>query len=78
MGQLVQKCQGVRSTNPNLPQPSSPDPPQTVLPEELLPHVLSNELFLQVVPISKLYTDNTGRFPVRAHSGHPYVMITYH
>ena len=28
--------------------------------------------------ISKLYTDDTGRFPVRARSGNQYVMIAYH
>ena len=43
-----------------------------------MPQVRFNELFLQVTPISKLYTDNTGCFPVRAHSGHQYVTIAYH
>ena len=28
--------------------------------------------------ISKLYTDDTGRFPIHAHSGNQYIMITYH
>ena len=31
-----------------------------------------------VTPISKLYTDDTGRFPVHAHSGNRYIMIAYH
>ena len=70
MGHLVQKLQGVRSTNLN-PQPQSS-------PEEPMHQDRSNELFLQVVPISKLYTDNTGQFHVHARSVHQYVMITYH
>ena len=70
MWHLVQKRQGVRSTKPNTPKTSSPDEP--------LPQVRSNEIFLQVTPINKLYTDNTGCFPVHTCSGHQYAMITYH
>jgi len=29
-------------------------------------------------PLSKLFTDDTGRFPVRARFGNQYVMITFH
>jgi hypothetical protein len=36
------------------------------------------EVFLCVYPSSKLYTDDTGRFPVRACLGNQYVMIGYH
>ena len=70
MGDIFQKRQGVRSTKPKLPATSSPvqQPPQ----------VRSNELYLQVTPISKLYTDDTGRFPVHARSGNKYIMIAYH
>ena len=52
MGHLVQKRQGVRSTKPK--------PPQTISPEEPIPQVRSNEIFLQVTPISKFYTGDTG------------------
>ena len=31
-----------------------------------------------VTPISKLYTDDTGRFPVHARSDNRYIMIDYH
>ena len=61
MAHLVQKRQGVRSTKPKLPA--------TSLPGQQPPQVRSNELYLQVTPISKLYTDDTGRFPVQARSG---------
>jgi hypothetical protein len=37
----------------------------------------SNKVHIRVVPISKLYTDDTGRFPVKAWSGNQYVMIAY-
>ena len=69
-GHLVQKRQGVRSTNPN-PQPPSSH-------QEPMPQVGSKKLFLQVPPISRLYTDDTGRFPIHACSGHQYIMIVYH
>jgi hypothetical protein len=36
------------------------------------------EVFLHIYPISKLYTDDTGCFPIRARSGNQYVMIAYH
>jgi hypothetical protein len=39
---------------------------------------LSSEVYINVYPISKLYTDNTGRFPIKAQSGNQYVMIAYH
>ncbi len=36
------------------------------------------DVFLCVYPISKLYTDDTGRFPIWACLGNQYVMIVYH
>ncbi len=38
----------------------------------------SQEVFFRVYPLSKLYTDDTGCFPVRARLDNQYVMITYH
>ena len=70
MGHLVLKVQGVRSTQPKLTTASSPEPK--------IPHVCSNELHIQVTPISKLYTDDIGRFPIHARSGNQYIMIAYH
>ena len=66
----VQKIQVVRSTKPKPQPPSSP--------EEPMPQVRSNELFLQVMHISKLYIDDTGRFPIHSYIGNQYVMIAYH
>ena len=70
MGHLIKKRQGVRSTKPKPPTKSSPDDP--------IPRIRSNELFIQVTPISKLYTDDTGRFPIHACSVNQYIMIAYH
>ena len=70
MGHLVQKRQGVRSTKTKLTGKS----PQ----EQKLPQVRSNELHIHVTPISKLYTDDTGCFPIHAYSGNQYIMIAYH
>jgi hypothetical protein len=36
------------------------------------------EIVIQVYPISKLYLDDTGRFPVHTRLGNQYVMIAYH
>ena len=46
--------------------------------QHILPQVKSNELHVFVTPISKLYTDDTGRFPVHACSGNRYIMTAYH
>ena len=70
MEHLVQERYGVSSTKPKLTETSSPEPK--------IPQVRSNELHIQVSPISKLYTDNTGRFTIHAHSGNQYIMIAYH
>ena len=30
------------------------------------------------IPLSKIFTDDTGRFPIRARSGNQYLMVAYH
>eukprot|EP00804_Cyclotella_cryptica_P028661 CCRYP_008183-RA/>CCRYP_008183-RA protein AED:0.20 eAED:0.05 QI:0/0/0/0.66/1/1/6/0/1274 len=42
------------------------------------PHAASKELHLWDEPISKLFTDDMGRFPVRSRSGNQYLMLAYH
>ena len=76
MGHLAQQRQNVRSTRPRAPRAPTGLPSPVIDPAT--PVVPSNYLFLNVVPLSKLYTDDTGRFPVRARSGNQYVMIAYH
>jgi hypothetical protein len=38
----------------------------------------SNQVFVVTNPLSKLFTDNTGHFPVRARSGNQFIMIAFH
>ena len=38
----------------------------------------NRELHLWVKTISTLYTEDTGRFPVRSRSGNQYLMVAYH
>ena len=38
----------------------------------------SDKLFVVVKPLSKLYTDDMGRFPIRSRSGHRYIMLAFH
>ena len=81
-GHMAQTRQGVRSTKVKVkksentssqsqPIDSSPDP-------SALPTERSNEMHIWVEPISKLYTDDTGRFPIRSRKGNQYIMIAYH
>ena len=72
MGHLAQWRQNIRSTKPKGPT-ALPPPPPTVAPE-----TPSNELFIRVLPISKLYTNNTCLFPIKAQSRNQYVMIAHH
>jgi len=77
---MVQTRQNVRSTKPKAPtRPvgvtvSANNDMDPVLAE----NSLGNELHIRVQPLSKLYTDDTGRFPVRSRSGNQYIMIAYH
>jgi hypothetical protein len=60
MGHLAQQRQNVRSTKPKQPSPV----PLVVLPPPA--PTASTQVFVVTQPLSKLFTDDTGRFPVRA------------
>ena len=77
-GHMVQGQQGVRSTKTKDQTPpvlaiTLPyvDPAPPLLPAK------SSELRVAVWHISKLYTDDTGRFPIQSRSHNQYVMIVY-
>jgi hypothetical protein len=72
MGHLAQQRQNVRSTKPKQPAlaPLVCPPPPVDTP--------SNQVYVVTQPLSKLITDDTGCFPVRACSGIQYVMIASH
>jgi hypothetical protein len=72
MGHLAQQHQNVRSTKAKLTLPA----PLAVLPPPI--EMPSNQGIIVTKPLSKLITDDTGRFPVRARSGNQYVMIAFY
>jgi hypothetical protein len=76
LGHLAQQRQNVRSTKPCPPALNPALLLPVIAPKE--PELPSNEVHIRVVPISKLYTDDTGRFPIKARSSNQYVMIACH
>ena len=68
MGHMLQTRQGVRSTKP---RPKKPKNAMTT--EEP-----SREIHVHVRHVSRLYTDDTGKFPIRSRSGNQYIMVAYH
>jgi hypothetical protein len=76
MGHLAQQCQNVWSTKPK-PHAHN-QAPLTPAIAPLSSALPSNEVYIHVYPISKLYMDDMGQFPFKACSGNQYVMIAYH
>jgi hypothetical protein len=73
MGHLAQQQQNVWSTKPKTLAPNQAPLTPAITPQpSTLP---SDEVYIHVYPISKLYTDNTGWFPIKAYSGNQYVII---
>ena len=70
LGHLAQQRQNLRSTKPKTAKAHPPPPTDTNTP--------TNDMYIRIEPISKLYTDDTGRFPIKARSGNQYVMIAHH
>ena len=46
--------------------------------EDIPPPIKTKELHIWNQPISKLYTDDFGIFPIMSRSGNEYIMIAYH
>ena len=38
----------------------------------------TQEVFIRTEPISKLYTDDMSRFPIRSRRGNNFIMLAYH
>ncbi len=76
LGHLAQQPQNVRSPKPKLPTPPAPPAPLPTAPSPT--DVPSNQVFIMVHPLSRLYTDDAGCYLVRACSGNQYVMIAFH
>jgi hypothetical protein len=76
LGHLSQQHQNIRSTKPKQPTPLSPTTLPTAAPSPK--DMPSNQVFIEVYPLSRLYTDDTGPFPIRARPENQYVMIAFH
>ena len=68
-GHLTQSRQGIRSTKPK-PRPDLDPVPRKQITK-------TQELFIRTEPISKLHTDNLGRFPIRSRRGNNFIMLAY-
>ena len=73
---MTQTRQGVRSTKRKA-TPSNPTREVSPVSSDI-PATKSEKLFVVVKPVSKLYTDDMGRFPVLSRSGHCYIMLVFH
>ena len=69
---IVQSLQRVQSTKPKIPRRPIP---YTSPDESPLLSKNSKELHIHTVHISRLYTDDTGRLPIKARSGNQYLMV---
>eukprot|EP00804_Cyclotella_cryptica_P001437 CCRYP_003680-RA/>CCRYP_003680-RA protein AED:0.63 eAED:0.34 QI:0/0/0/1/1/1/2/0/664 len=66
-GHLPQTRKGIRSTKPKSTHPLPTSPPTP-----------SHELHVVIESVSKLSTDDMGRFPTCSRSGNQYIMLAYH
>jgi hypothetical protein len=76
LGHLAQQHQNVQSTKAKWPTPLSSTALPTAAPSPK--DMPSDQVFIKVYPLSRLYTDDTGLFLIRAHSRNQYIMITIH
>ena len=78
---MVQSSQGVRSTkrmDRKLHNNQMEKYQQQSNTDDSIPNQKTQEIHIWDQPISKLYTDDCGRFPIRSRSGNEYIMIAYH
>ena len=83
MGHLTQVQKGLRSTRWATATNAllSANATSNMLPsDELMDAMMApiNQVIFQVVPLATLFTDDFGRFPIRARSGNQYIMLAYH
>ena len=84
-GHMVQSSQGVRSTkntkherHNNQTKTSQEIIQQQSDTADILPQQKTKEIHIWDQPISKFYTDDCSRFPIRSRSGNENIMIAYH
>ena len=72
-GHITQTSKGAHSTKP---KPTTEDAPPNII--NPLPTAKAKDIYVYTDPISKLYTDDMGRFPVHSRSGNHYIVLDYH
>ena len=84
-GHMVKYSQGARSTKKNKHQAhnNQKKPNEVTLQkqsetEDIPPPQKNQELHIWDQTISKLYTDDCGRFPIRSRSENEYIIVAYH
>ncbi len=75
LGHLAQQRQNFWLTKPKESKPFSPPALPTTSASSV--DEPPNQAFIKVYPLSKLYMDDTGHFPVRSRSGNQYMMIAF-
>jgi hypothetical protein len=85
MGHMDQNCQGVQSTQPSLPTPTTEpiwvpyivdDPMGDVSQEPYNTH--KHFVFMAINEINgNIFTNQTGHFPITSNRGHVYVVVFY-
>ena len=83
LGHLTQTPKGLRSTRwatAAIALLAANESPNMLPSDELLEALTAptNDVTIREVPISTLYTDDMGRFPIRAQSGNQYIMVAFH
>ena len=73
---MKQTCQGVRSTKRKA-TPSTPTWEVSPISSDI-PSTKSNELFVVVKTVSKLYIDDMGWFTILSRYSHHYIMLAFH
>ena len=68
-GHLDQMRKNIRSTQPKEPELPEPE-------GERIKHP-THQIFASIESVGRVYTDQTGRFPVTSSSGHKYICILY-
>ena len=77
LGHLQQAWKSLRSTQDNIMY-LDPDPEQYQFPQATQSEN-TNLVFFKTVDLSgKIYTDQTGRFPVTSIRGNKYILVAYH
>jgi uncharacterized protein YkwD len=79
LGHLDQQHKNVRSTKPKPPTTTEPTPNSDYNPASKNPNECTHQVFLAIVDAGtgKIYTDQTGKFPVTSSRGNKYLFVPY-